>query len=61
MELFFERVSSRIRLCSIVTVATLASTASLSKKLFAKSPELRFCALLTDGAREVRFERVAAG
>src|SRR5215216_4722288 len=26
-----------------------------------KPTELRFCALLTDGAREVRFERVAAG
>jgi hypothetical protein len=26
-----------------------------------KSPELRFCALLSDGTREVRFERVAAG
>jgi hypothetical protein len=26
-----------------------------------KSPELRFCALLTGSTREVRFERVAAG
>ena len=26
-----------------------------------KSPEVRFCALLSDGTREVRFERVAIG
>jgi len=26
-----------------------------------KQPELRFCALLTDGAPEVRFDRVAIG
>ena len=26
-----------------------------------KQPELRFCALLTDGAQEVRFERVVKG
>jgi GYD domain len=31
------------------------------RSLTTKLPELRFHALLSDGAREVRFERVAAG